>query len=468
MRTALVDFLSLDDLWERPAPRSRIIRVPVVGWLSVVDLLVAATGVLVIGLTVWLQQVQVRVDTGSVWRQVVSVLVLGLILCLRRRFPLTQGGASAAHLLIGSFLTPLVSASFFTQVLYFVSLHAAVAWGASRRAAWGLIAAVELALLGWVAVIFARTNSLAQIMKDLAPQARGVNGLVRLVVLYALINTAFVVGAAALGQVSWREARALHRAREQAATIAAQRSRLADQAVVAERLRISREIHDSVSHHVSVIGIQAAGARRAMEVAPDQARQALSAIEEESRLAVTEMHSLLGSLRQGTGVDPGLSDLAELCSGPHRHRLDLDIVGDTEAVGPALGLTVYRVVQEAITNVEKHARAAHAHVAVRIGPDQVEVEVTDDGRGARTSPPGGTRPGSTRPGGTRPGGTRPVGTKGDSTGREDSGLDGGAGVGLIGMAERVAAHRGTLETGPRVTGGWRVLARLPLVPGESS
>ncbi|MDN6624998.1 MAG: hypothetical protein L0K84_08210 [Acidipropionibacterium jensenii] len=239
MRTALVDFLSLDDLWERPAPRSRIIRVPVVGWLSAVDLLVAAPGVLVIGLTVWLQQVQVRVDTGSVWRQVVSVLVLGLILCLRRRFPLTQGGASAAHLLIGSFLTPLVSASFFTQVLYFVSLHAAVAWGASRRAAWGLIAAVELALLGWVAVIFARTNSLAQIMKDLAPQARGVNGLVRLVVLYALINTAFVVGAAALGQVSWREARALHRAREQAATIAAQRSRLADQAVVAERRRTS-------------------------------------------------------------------------------------------------------------------------------------------------------------------------------------------------------------------------------------
>jgi signal transduction histidine kinase len=452
MRAALADFFGLDDLWERPAPSSRLLRVPVVGWLSAVDLVVAGAAVLGAALAVWLQGAIVGID-GAWWRQGVSIVVLGLILCFRRRFPMTQGALSAAHLLIGAYLAPGVSNNFFVQVFYFVSMHATVAWGRSRRAAWGVIAAIELVLMGWVAVIFARTNSLAQIMKALAPQAQGPQAVVRIVVFYALINSAFVLGAGALGQVSWREARALARARDQAETIAAQESRLAEQAVVAERLRIAREIHDSVAHHVSVIGIQAAGARRAMDAAPDLAREALSAVEEESRLAVSEMRSLLGSLRQDAGAgpglaDPGLGDLPELCAqlhGAHSHaaRISLDVVGPANEVGGALGLTVYRIVQEALNNVEKHSGASHAHVAVRIGSGridsgrigggQLEVEVTDDGRGARALPdPGGTR------------------------------------VGLIGMRERVGAHGGTLETGPRVTGGWRVLARMPLHPGAQN
>ncbi len=441
MRAALADFLGLDDLWERPLPSSRLLRLPVVGWLSVVDLAVAGAAVLSAALAVWLQGAIVKAeDLSSWWRQGLSIAVLGLILCFRRRFPLTQGALSAAHLLIGSYLAPMVSNNFFVQVFYFVSMHATVAWGRSRRAAWGVIAAIELVMMGWVAVIFARTNSLARIMRTLAPQAHDLQGVVRLVLLYALVNSAFVLGAGALGQVAWREARALARAREQAATIAAQESRLADQAVIAERLRIAREIHDSVAHHVSVIGIQAAGARRALDAAPDLAREALSAVEGESRLAVTEMHSLLGSLRQSTDMAPGLGDLPQLCAQQHRARVSLDVVGDAERVAPTLGLTVYRIVQEALNNVEKHSGASRAHVVVRIdsgriedgrvGDRQVEVEVTDDGRGAAALPDRyGTR------------------------------------VGLIGMRERVAAHGGTLEVGPRVTGGWRVLARLPLQPG---
>lgn len=147
-------------------------------------------------------------------------------------------------------------------------------------------------------------------------------------------------------------------------------------------------------------------------------------------MAVAEMRSLLGSLRQDPVADPGLADLAALCQEPHRARVSLDVVGDADRVAPSLGLTIYRIVQEALTNVEKHSGAARAHVAVRVGAATAQVEVTDDGRGASARA-------SSSPG-----------------------------VGLIGMSERVEAHRGILETGPRMTGGWRVLAHLPLVLAE--
>lgn len=430
MPAAISEFMALDDLWERPAPVSRRISVPVIGWLSTVDLVVAGVAILAVGFGAWLQASIAGAGPGPWWHQAISILTLGAILCVRRRFPLTQGALASVHLLVGSYLSPWVSSNFLAQVFYFVSIHAAVAWGRSRRAAWGVIAAIEMMLMGWVAVIFSRTNSAQQIMQAVAPHDGDTRAMVLVVVLYALINSAFVLGAAALGQVSWREARALSRATSQAATIAAQDSRLADQAVIAERLRIAREIHDSVSHHVSVIGIQAAGARRVMQTAPDRAREALVAVEEESRMAVAEMRSLLGSLRQDPVADPGLGDLAALCQEPHRARVSLDVVGDADRVAPSLGLTVYRIVQEALTNVEKHSGAAHAHVAVRVGAATAQVEVTDDGRGASARA-------SSSPG-----------------------------VGLIGMSERVVAHRGILETGPRTTGGWRVLAHLPLVLAE--
>lgn len=441
--TSLTNLLDLDDLWERPAPSRWIIRAPLVGWLSGADIVVGLSYVpLVLGM-LWVMDGLSRVGSAPWgWRWVVIVTMV-LVLCLRRRFPLTVGCLAAAHLLLGGLVAPQVVTSYVTQVFYFVCFHATVAWGRSRRAAWGVMCAVTIFFLGWVAVVFSRANAVMGVLRAMNPEASAdVAGYTRVIVLQVVINLAFVVGAGAMGQIAWRGARDLARTRAQSATIAAQDRRLTDQAVVSERLRLAREIHDSVAHHVSVIGIQAAGARRAMGVAPDLARGALASVEEESRLAVGEMHSLLGSLRAGDAAsgggdgsersgEPGLKDLEDLCGRPHRASVTLDVIGDPENVPDTMGLTVYRIVQEALTNVDKHSGASRAHVAVRIGVTRVEIEVTDSGHGTQAVPG-----------------------------------HGGTGVGLIGMRERVAAHQGSLDVGPRATSGWRVLARLPLPHGS--
>lgn len=433
---SLTDLLDLDDPWERPAPSHRTIRVPLVGRVSGADILVGLLSVpLGLGM-IWLLDGLSAYDHSSWCRRWIILATLAVILSLRRRFPAAVGCLAAAHLLVGGAVAPEATTNYVAQVFYFICFHTTVAWGRSRRAAWGVIAGVVVVFLGWLAVAFSRTNALAGMLRAMNPRASAdVAAYTRVILLQIVINVAFTLGAGAMGQIAWRGARDLARSRDQARTIAVQRSQLADRAVVAERLRIARELHDSVAHHVSVIGIQAAGARRALEVAPDLAREALGTVEEESRLAVTEMHSLLGSLRPSEEADPaiqpGLEDLEELCAQPRRAAVTLDVVGDRRAVPPPVALSVYRIVQEALNNVDKHGLAAHAHVAVRITSGCVEVEVTDDGRGAAAT------------------GAPPIP---------------GTGVGLIGMRERVAAHGGTLETGPRATGGWRVLARLSSPP----
>ncbi|AXE39070.1 sensor histidine kinase [Acidipropionibacterium virtanenii] len=439
---SLTDLLDLDDPWERPAPVRSIIRTPLIGWVNGADLMVGLISIpLQLGM-LWVMDGLTPYDRSTwAWRWA-AILTLALVLCLRRRFPMTMGCLATAHLLIGGVTAPEIVTNYVSQIFYFICFHTTVAWGRSRRAAWGVIAGVVVILLGWVAVVFSRANALAGILKNLNPTATAdVEAYARVVILEVVVNIAFALGAGAMGQIAWRGARDLDRSREQAGTIADQESQLADRAVVAERLRIAREIHDSVAHHVSVIGIQAAGARRALEAAPDLAREALGTVEDESRLAVSEMHSLLGSLRSAgepdPSVQPGLESLEELCAQHRRTAVTLTVVGDRRRVPAPVALSTYRIVQEALNNVDKHSLAAHAHAAVRIAADVIEIEVTDDGRGAA--------------------GPRARGT--DSIGGPRAR---GTGVGLIGMRERTAAHGGTLASGPRATVGWRVLARLPL------
>ena len=181
-----------------------------------------------------------------------------------------------------------------------------------------------------------------------------------------------------------------------------------------------------MAHHVSVVGIHAAGARRALDVDPDLAREALATVESESREAVTEMRSLLGSLRAGDEPRArlGLADLDRLCDEPWRASVRLLRVGDDSLVGPQLGHTCYRIVQESLNNVEAHSSATEVTVSVRCSDDEVEVEVTDNGRPIRSAP--------------------------------------STGVGIVGMSERVEALGGTIEVGPRKVGGWRVRAVMPM------
>ncbi|MFE3558163.1 sensor histidine kinase [Streptomyces sp. NPDC059193] len=218
----------------------------------------------------------------------------------------------------------------------------------------------------------------------------------------------------------------------------ANRRLLADRAVADERRRIARELHDIVAHHITTMQLMAGGARANLRHDPETAREALVTLEGSGRMALREMRQLLDVLRAGdeaeeapTAPQPGVGDLAGIVAETCRAGLpvELDVRGEERPLPPSVGLTVFRIVQEALTNARKYAGRARASVRLTYGAHGLSVEVSDDGAGAAAAPAG-------------------------------------SGYGLLGMRERVALHGGTLEAGPLAGGGFRVAARLPLTAEE--
>jgi signal transduction histidine kinase len=225
-------------------------------------------------------------------------------------------------------------------------------------------------------------------------------------------------------------------ARELAERVDSERELHVRAAALGERARLAREIHDVIAHSVSVMVIQAAGARTVMDLEPDRAETALRSVERAGREALAEMRRLLGVLADGKdpralAPQPGLEDLPELVASTRSAglRASIRIEGEPVAVSPGLSLCAYRVVQEALTNTLKHAGATRAQVNVSWCPGALELEVIDAG-GERTEP----APGS-------------------------------SGHGIAGMCERAALHGGTVEAGPAPGGGFVVQARIPLLAG---
>ncbi|MFE0154265.1 sensor histidine kinase [Nonomuraea sp. NPDC059007] len=224
------------------------------------------------------------------------------------------------------------------------------------------------------------------------------------------------------------------------AEVAANRRLLADRAVADERRRIARELHDIVAHHITTMQLMSGGARANLGE-PEVVRDALVTLEASGRLALREMRQLLAVLRDGDEPEatpaqpqPGADDLGRLVEESCLAGLptELSVHGPRRPLPPTVGLTVFRITQEALTNARKHAGPARASVRLTYARDQVTVEVRDDGGGA---PP----------------------------------LEGApaGGYGLIGMRERVALHGGALSAGPQADGGFAVVARLPLTTDES-
>ena len=209
-------------------------------------------------------------------------------------------------------------------------------------------------------------------------------------------------------------------------------------AVAAERVRVARELHDVLAHELSVMVIQAQGARRAIERDPDTAAEAADLIARTGREAMTELRALFGSVRHGEGEDlsgpPGLGRLETLVARARAAGLPVTLRTEGEPVelSPGLDIAAYRIIQEALTNTYKHAGRAEAIVTVTHWPEMVMLEVADDGRG---------------------------------TDEVDAAALGG-GHGLVGMRERVEVYGGTVEAGPRQGGGFRVVARLPVERGK--
>ncbi|GGP61605.1 sensor histidine kinase [Saccharothrix coeruleofusca] len=220
---------------------------------------------------------------------------------------------------------------------------------------------------------------------------------------------------------SLRQLTALEREQAEAVRRAAER----------ERARIARELHDVVTHNVSVMVIQAGAARKVMDTAPEQAREALLAVEAGGRAAMAELRHVMGLLAPDTAAElapqPDLDQLDALV-GRVRDTgvpVELTVRGRRRPVPSGVGLAAYRVVQEALTNAVKHAAGASTEVTVDYGADRLRVEVTD-------------------------------------TGGEPDGSTSGNGLGLLGLRERLAVYGGTLRAGPRPAGGYRVTALIPL------
>ncbi|MCK7621631.1 sensor histidine kinase [Streptomyces sp. RS10V-4] len=252
-------------------------------------------------------------------------------------------------------------------------------------------------------------------------------------VLAAVPFSAALIGGTGLAVARWQR------------EVAANRQLMADRAVAAERRRIARELHDIVAHHITTMQLMSGGARANLGK-PEVVQDALVTLESSGRLALREMRQLLNVLRAGDEGDaapsspqPGAEDLDRLVDESCLAGLptEFTVDGPRRPLPPTVGLTVFRIVQESLTNARKYAGPARAFVRLVYHPDRVTVEVRDDGPGA---PPPERLPGAA----------------------------GRAGYGLIGMRERVALHGGTLATGPRPSGGFTVLAELPLHSDESA
>jgi signal transduction histidine kinase len=218
--------------------------------------------------------------------------------------------------------------------------------------------------------------------------------------------------------------------RERIAALERGQAEAALRAAADERLRIAQELHDVVAHSLGVIAVQAGVGMHVIGDDPDEARRSFENISRTSRSSLAEIRRLLSVVRDGVGGPaytpvPGLPDLARLVEDVEDAGLvvDMTVDGDVGRVPPGVGLAAYRIVQEALTNTLRHARADRAGVHLECTSERLAIEVTDDGRGPR---------------------------------RETAG-----GHGLIGMRERVAVYGGSVDAGPGHGGGFRVTAELP-------
>jgi signal transduction histidine kinase len=392
-------------------------RLPASAWLFDSALALVAAGLATAILVPVVSEPVARAVSGGMLALGYGLVLLHTLpLAVRRRFPGTVLALCVASgLAFGAFFLP----PFFLGPAILVAVYSVAAYG-SR---WVSLAGLAVAELGLAA------NQLTQGRFERLERST-------FLLFMGIIAVAWVLG-------HFVGDRQLYAAQleERTAELEQAREELARRAVAEERLRLARELHDVVAHAMSVIAVQSGVGAHVADSRPEEVGKALAAIEATSRAALTELRRLLGVLRQNSEPQasltpvPGLANLDSLLAevGKAGLAVRLRVEGTPLQLPAGVDLSAYRIVQEALTNVVKHAGPAHAQVTIGYRDQEVTVEVTDDGRGA----------------------VPPVGD-----GRM------GTGHGLIGMRERVAAFGGDLQVGPRPAGGFRVAARLPLATGR--
>jgi signal transduction histidine kinase len=344
--------------------------------------------------------------TGPLWVGILSGLVLGIPLVWRRRFPVAAALAVfGAALLV--YLLGLSGYGYFGEIIAGLAVLFTVANRRSLR--------VALLVFGYAyACVVASTVPLG---------------------FYNHVGTLLLLGAPwMVGRVTRSRQLLIDQLHATTAQLQASRAQNEAAAVAAERVRIARELHDIVAHAVSVMVVQAGAAERKLDRHPDLAHEPLIAIQNTGRQALGELRRLLRVLRPDVDGDqtltpqPGLADLESLADGIRNAGLAVELRReDAGCVLPeGVDLAAFRIVQEALTNSLKHARADSVRVVIRVDGDMLELDIIDDGRGR-------------------------------SAGRLN-----GSERGIAGMRERVALYGGDIATGPHQGGGFAVRARLPV------
>jgi signal transduction histidine kinase len=427
----------MSDDWLRPRPGRAGLRNDAVGAaLLAVCTAVSALLYTRVGLYLDLDSEPTQ-HPAPMWISTIMVLALTLPLAWRRRYPeVVAVVVSVAFFLTPTFRVPEV---LFSNITLFIAIYSVGAWSRHRRAAtWSRILII-VGMFVWIGVQLALTVNDPETLPGYS-RSGVFSAFASYAVINVLTNLLYFGGAYYFGSTAYRSARERAELESRTAELARERERSAEQAVALDRVRIARELHDVVAHHVSVMGVQAGAARRVLERDPAQASASLSTIEASARSAVDELHRLLTTLRDtdpdaAAGAEPGASTASSTRGVAQLPDLvaestavgvpaQLHVVGDERAVTSLVGFTLYRVAQEALTNVRKHAGdRATADVRLRYLPDGVELEVADTGAGHGLHAPG-------------------------------------SGLGHLGMRERLQAVGGTLETGPRSRGGYLVRARI--------
>lgn len=406
----------------RPAPTSRDRRNDL--WLAA-GLLLCAILSAALGSVAGVYGTDTAKGLGSA---LLYSLALTAPLALRRRYPELVGVTVAVVFFVG--VTLRIPEVYVGNIAVFIGMYTIGAWVDDRRRAMYVRIGIIVGMFVWLLVTTFQ-SAIAPPPDDGLSREGVFSPFVAFMLIQFLVNAAFFGGAYYMGDRAYASAIERATLEERTRELEREREVTAAQAVALDRVRIARELHDVVAHHVSAMGVQAGAARAVMDRDPGAAREALRGVEASARSALSELRQLLETLRTSSGEPPSgsilrLDDLDELVAHANANGLPttLTIVGEPQPLPDLVQVNAYRIAQEALTNARRHAGPdASADVRLRYGDDAIELEVTDTGRGTAPHRPG---------------------------------------LGIVGMRERATASGGSIEIGPRGRGGFLVRLRVPL------